>query len=46
MKPYTDAGFEDVVSPGINNWSRVYPNYTMALRLREHPAVHARDGQS
>ena len=31
IKPYTDAGIECWVSPGINNWSRVYPNNNMML---------------
>jgi hexosaminidase len=29
--PFTDAHFETWVSPGINNWSRVYPNWNNAL---------------
>ena len=28
---FKSAGFETWVSPGINNWSRVYPNYNMGL---------------
>ncbi|MBS1799315.1 MAG: family 20 glycosylhydrolase [Acidobacteria bacterium] len=31
IKPFTDAGFETWVAPGINNWSRVYPNWNNAL---------------
>lgn len=31
LKPYTDAGMETWVAPGVNNWNRVYPNNTMAL---------------
>ncbi len=26
LRPYVDAGMETWVSPGINDWSRVYPN--------------------
>lgn len=28
---FKSAGFETWVSPGINNWSRIYPNYNMGL---------------
>ena len=31
IKPFTDAGFETWVAPGINNWSRVYPNWNMGM---------------
>lgn len=31
IKPYTDAGIECWVAPGVNNWSRVYPNFNLAL---------------
>jgi len=43
LKPYTDAGFETWVSPGINNWSRVYPDNNYAL-----PNIQqfTRDGQA
>ena len=43
LKPYTDAGFETWVSPGINNWSRVYPNYNLGLANIQQ---FTRDGQS
>jgi hexosaminidase len=43
LKPYTDAGFETWVSPGINNWNRIYPNQTMAL---ENIQQFTRDGQA
>lgn len=31
IKPFTDAHIETWVAPGINNWSRVYPNWNNAL---------------
>ncbi len=31
ITPFTNAGMETWVSPGINNWSRVYPNWNNAL---------------
>ncbi len=31
IKPFTDAKFETWVAPGVNNWSRVYPNYNNGL---------------
>ncbi|MDE3199060.1 MAG: hypothetical protein KGN84_22110, partial [Acidobacteriota bacterium] len=31
IKPFTDAAFETWVAPGVNNWSRVYPNWNNAL---------------
>src|SRR5215470_5107656 len=31
LDPYTKAGMETWVSPGVNNWSRVYPNNNLAL---------------
>ncbi len=31
IQPFTEAGFETWVAPGINNWSRVYPNYNTGL---------------
>lgn len=40
---FKSAGFEFWVSPGINNWSRVYPNYNMGLQNIEE---FTRDGQS
>ncbi len=32
LRPYLDAGMETWVSPGVNNWNRVYPNNDAALR--------------
>ncbi len=32
LDPYTRAGMETWVSPGVNNWNRVWPNFDMALR--------------
>jgi hypothetical protein len=43
IKPFTDAGFETWVAPGINNWSRIYPNYTYALGNIQQ---FTRDGQA
>ncbi len=31
IKPYTDAGMECWVAPGVNNWSRVFPNFNLSL---------------
>ncbi len=31
IQPFTDAHIETWVAPGINNWSRVYPNYNNGL---------------
>ncbi len=31
ITPFTEAKIETWVSPGINNWSRVYPNWNNAL---------------
>ena len=31
LDPYTHAGMETWVSPGVNNWNRVYPDFDMGL---------------
>lgn len=43
LKPYSDAGMETWVAPGVNNWNRVYPDNDYALRNIQG---FVRDGQS
>ena len=31
LDPYTKAGMETWVAPGVNNWNRVWPDFDMAL---------------
>ncbi|HVT97729.1 MAG TPA: exo-beta-N-acetylmuramidase NamZ domain-containing protein, partial [Acidobacteriaceae bacterium] len=31
LDPYTHAGMQTWVAPGVNNWNRVWPNFEMAL---------------
>lgn len=31
LDPYTQAGMETWVSPGVNNWNRVWPDFDLAL---------------
>ena len=42
IKPFTDSGYETWVAPGVNNWSRVWPNFTMGL---QNVQGFIRDGQ-
>lgn len=42
ISPFTRNGYETWVAPGVNNWSRVYPNYTMGLANMQ---LFIRDGQ-
>lgn len=42
IRPFTDAGIETWVAPGVNNWNRVYPNNDVALRNIQ---AFVRDGQ-
>ena len=42
LKPFADAGMETWVAPGVNNWSRAYPNNNVALRNIQ---AFVRDGQ-
>ncbi len=32
IDPYTQAGIETWVSPGVSNWRRVWPNFDLSLR--------------
>ncbi|MES2177389.1 MAG: family 20 glycosylhydrolase [Gemmatimonadota bacterium] len=42
ITPFTQAGFETWVSPGVSSWNRVYPNYNVAfVNIRNF----VRDGQ-
>ena len=42
IAPFTKTGYETWVAPGVNNWSRVYPNYTMGMANIQ---LFVRDGQ-
>ncbi len=42
IKPFTDAGMETWVAPGVNGWNKVYPDFGVALvNIRNF----TRDGQ-
>jgi hexosaminidase len=43
LKPYTDAGIETWVAPGVSNWNRVFPDNDYALRNIQR---FASDGQA
>jgi hypothetical protein len=42
LRPFIDAGIETWVAPGVNGWSRVYPNNDNSLKNIQ---AMARDGQ-
>ena len=42
ITPFTTAGYQTWVAPGVNNWSRVYPNYNTGLNNIQG---FVRDGQ-
>jgi hexosaminidase len=43
LDPYTKAGMETWVAPGVNNWNRVWPDFDLALRNIQRFVA---DGQS
>ncbi|HXY50488.1 MAG TPA: beta-N-acetylhexosaminidase [Terriglobales bacterium] len=42
LRPYTDAGLEIVVAPGVSNWNAVWPDFAVAY---ENIRNFVRDGQ-
>lgn len=46
LQPYLDAGIETWVSPGVSDWSRVYPDNDLALRNIQRFAADGQEAHS